>query len=372
MNNTEKKNWLSLVADPVIFFYSCSWLMVLVIVGTLAQPGIGLYMAQQKYFSSWFFLYGPIPLPGGRLTMAIVFINLVAYLILKASMKKNVGLYISHIGALLLLLGGVLTAYFSSEGTMMIEEGDTSNYVADYHEREFVLIKPSAEEDSVTAFGMGWLKNGSILKHESFQGEISITEAYTNCEVVRRPSPDPSYQGFGSQFMAKRLPESSEHERNMLGMEAVFTGFGAGIDGKYLFVEYQNEATQVGPYQCFLRKQRTYLPFSIELLDFEKKTHPGTQMAKSYKSVVNLIENDQKRRVVIQMNEPLRYKGYTFFQSSFVEGQGRGKDATVLAAVKNYGRQFPYISSIIMCVGLLIYLIALIPGRKQNMDQDGE
>jgi len=367
MNQTTPKKWHDWLADPAIFFYACLWLVVLVIAGTLAQPGIGLYKAQEIYFSSWFFPMGPVPLPGGRLTMAVIFVNLVIYLIFNASPKKNIGLYITHLGTLLLLLGGFLTAYFSSEGTMVIQEGGSSDYVSDYHAREFVIITPGSDEDKVTAFGMGWLKAGSILKHESIPGEIEILEAYTNCEARRRDAMDPSFKGLGSQYTIRPIPDNPQDEQNMYGFVAAFRGFGPNADGNYVFVEYQNDPTQVADKICVLRKKRTYVPFQIELIDFEKKLHPGTQMPKSYKSVVNLIEEGQKRRVVIQMNEPLRHKGYTFFQSSFIEGQGGGKDSTVLAAVKNYGRQFPYISSIIMSIGLLIYLMILVPRRRRVM-----
>ena len=74
---------------------------------------------------------------------------------------------------------------------------------------------------------------------------------------------------------------------------------------------------------------------------------------------INLIENNLPRRVLIQMNEPLRHSGYTFFQSSFIEGLDI--DTTVLAVVKNYGRLFPYISSIIMSIGLLLHLLINLP-----------
>ena len=74
---------------------------------------------------------------------------------------------------------------------------------------------------------------------------------------------------------------------------------------------------------------------------------------------INLIEKEIPRRVLIQMNEPLRHRGYTFFQASFIEGLD--EEATGLAVVKNYGRLFPYISSIIMSVGLLLHLIVNLP-----------
>jgi len=59
------------------------------------------------------------------------------------------------------------------------------------------------------------------------------------------------------------------------------------------------------------------------------------------------------------MNEPLRYKGYTFYQASF--SQSESGETSILAVVKNYGRLFPYISSIIMSIGLLIHLLIKLP-----------
>ncbi|PIE02723.1 MAG: hypothetical protein CSA81_06090 [Acidobacteria bacterium] len=364
MKNKTKQNWLHWLADPVVFFYSCSWLLVLVAWGTVAQKWLGLYTAQQKFFASWIFMAGPVPLPGGRLTMVVLFINLFVYLILKRSLKNSPGLYITHLGALLLLLGGFLTAYFSSEGTMVIKEGETARYVSDYHKRELILVKPGTKEDQVTAFAMGWLKAGEKLKHKSLPGTITVLESYSNCDVRKRDQQDPQFKGFGSQFEVFPLPDEPEHEKNMFGIVISVTGFGSKSDGKYAIVEYMNEPASIGLFQCSLRKERTYLPFSLELLDFEKQLHPGTNMPRSFKSVVNLLEDGHKRRVVIQMNEPLRHHGYTFFQSSFIEGSQA--DSTVLAAVKNYGRQFPYVSSIIMCAGLLIYLIQHVPTLIKN------
>ena len=113
-----------------------------------------------------------------------------------------------------------------------------------------------------------------------------------------------------------------------------------------------------------LRNLRTYLPFDIELIDFQKILHPNTDIPKSFSSDINLIENGIPRHVLIKMNEPFRHKGYTFYQSSFLEGEF--SDISVLAVVKNYGRLFPYISSIIMCIGILFHLTLKIPKNRKN------
>ena len=64
------------------------------------------------------------------------------------------------------------------------------------------------------------------------------------------------------------------------------------------------------------------------------------------------------------MNEPLRHYDYTFYQASFIE-EG-DKETTVLATVKNYGRMFPYISSIIMCIGILVHLLVMALSNRRR------
>ena len=107
------------------------------------------------------------------------------------------------------------------------------------------------------------------------------------------------------------------------------------------------------------RKKRSYLPFELKLKDFKKKLHPGTDIPKSFSSNILLIDKEISRPVLIKMNEPLRYKGYTFYQSSFNEGPD--VDTTILAVVKNHGRLFPYISSLTISLGLLIHMFLKFP-----------
>ena len=57
------------------------------------------------------------------------------------------------------------------------------------------------------------------------------------------------------------------------------------------------------------------------------------------------------------MNEPFRYKGYTLYQTSYIEGGARdGSDVSVLAAVWNVGRLFPYVSGLLMAFGLGLHV----------------
>ncbi len=103
------------------------------------------------------------------------------------------------------------------------------------------------------------------------------------------------------------------------------------------------------------------LPFTLQLSDFVRETYPGTETPSRYYSDVTVQENGQSFPTRIDMNEPLRMNGYTFYQSSFLDvGEHQ---ATVLQVVRNQGRLFPYVSCALIGLGLLLHLVLTIRRR---------
>ena len=355
-----------LLKTPKLFVFTIIWMMVLVVLGTLAQKNMGLFAVQEKYFSSWIIWFWYIPMPGARPTMILMLLNLSFFFFNKSLWKLNkMGIIILHLGGMLLLVGGGLTAIFSTEGNMVIDEGSESNYVEDYHYMELAIINTSSENfDSYTIFDQPMLKRNKILTHENFEFEIEVISYIKNCEPMRRNSPaEVKYRGMMKNFMLNELAPLKEENMNRPGIIFHLSNTGTKADGIYGLFLGQTVPQQITinnkEYIIVLRRQRTYLPFSIELIDFKKVMHSGTGIAKSYSSDINLIEGEISKHILIKMNAPLRHRGHTFYQSSFIESPDG--EATVLAVVKNYGRLFPYISSIIMCCGLLIHLFVKLP-----------
>ena len=118
------------------------------------------------------------------------------------------------------------------------------------------------------------------------------------------------------------------------------------IDGQWVF--------------CQLRRKHYPMPFALKLTDFVRVLHPGTEIAKSYESYADLQDGLSSRPVKIWMNNPLRYKGYTFFQASFSEDK-EGERST-LASVSNPGRVLPYVSSLMVFGGMLIHFLIRFTG----------
>lgn len=362
-----------LMSRTDVFVYACWWLMALLVIGTVAQREIGLHAAQARYFSSWVLtVWGFVPLPGGRLTMLVVFMGLTLFLVRRFSLRpRKLGITIVHSGGLLLLIGGFVTAYFASEGSMAIGEGESASFVTDYHKRELVLVNSGPEgHDSVTAFGESLLRPGGVLSAPDLSWQVEILHAFENCRFVERSEDPPQdARGLYQRLDLVEEPSAAEDEQNLRGLLYRVLGT-AEEDGVYALVERQKVSPEIGSEEnarkLIFRRARRYLPFSIELDDFEKRLHPGTGMAQSYQSVVYVVDGETRRRVVISMNEPLRYRGHTFYQSSFIEGAAG--DTTILAVVRNAGRMMPYIASVVMCVGLLLHLLAQVPrlARKKE------
>ncbi|MFT5387730.1 MAG: cytochrome c biogenesis protein ResB [Candidatus Omnitrophota bacterium] len=122
-----------------------------------------------------------------------------------------------------------------------------------------------------------------------------------------------------------------------------------GSDGKTYFVQ--------------LRRMRHEVPFHLTLKEFTKELYPGTQMAKSYKSLVTIDTKIGPREVLIYMNHPLRYNDYTLYQASYAVDQW-GREYSTLAVVKNSGRVWPYVASGIVFLGLTIHFLGYAFKRR--------
>ena len=114
---------------------------------------------------------------------------------------------------------------------------------------------------------------------------------------------------------------------------------GAGVGDKTYYIQ--------------LRFKREYKPYSIQLIKFSYDRYTGTELDRNFSSRVRLIDpaNHQDREVLIWMNHPLRYRSETFYQESF----NTAETATVLQVVRNPGWVVPYVSCVLVGLGMLIH-----------------
>jgi ABC-type transport system involved in cytochrome c biogenesis permease subunit len=114
------------------------------------------------------------------------------------------------------------------------------------------------------------------------------------------------------------------------------------------------------PYRLALRFKRMYKPYSLTLNDVRSDKYMGTDTPKDYSSLVHLrmdspdpalkVDRDDVR---IWMNNPLRFHGETFYQSNVGVDPITREETTGLQVVTNTGWMIPYVSCMIVAVGML-------------------
>lgn len=328
--------------------------MVLLVAGTIAEHNQGLYYAQKNYFSVYFFLvWGAIPLPGTYTVLSAIFISLLCKLIIDTWSIKKLGSIITHVCGLLLLLGGFLTANFSYEGYIDLEPNKSINFISDYNKLELAVNNISFADTNLTF--------NNTLTSAELDFNIQLIDICKHCELVT------SEQNIS---YLKKLPKPKDNEQpnTIIKINLFDKAAHRKINLSPMFLKLNNKTpVEINHnnkiYNISLRHQRYYLPFNISLNKFNSDFYPDTDIARSYESDVTLVDiNNQNNKwhSVISMNNPLRYKGFTLYQSSYYLDDNSNY-TSVLAVVYNVGQSFPYIASIILCIGILIHLVQRLP-----------
>jgi len=339
-------------------FYVLPALIALLVVGTVAQAEMGLFRAHQMFFSSFVFWVGFVPLPGGYTLVGLLSAGLALKFLFHSEWSwRKVGIILTHFGALILLFGGLVTAITAEEGFMIIPEGEGTPYVYDYNQRVLFVFK-----DDVL-FEEYRFEQLSGVVESGLPFEIDVRGRCANCEISKREVAD-GFQGM-AQFMAlSSKAEELEPEANLTGVTFAIDGADEQ-DGVYIAFEGMPKPIEISQgdhvYKIIFGKQQRLLPFEIALRDFMRVVYEGTDKPKDYYSDVLVKEAGVEWPVRIGMNEPLRYKGYTFYQSSFQ--QSDFGEATVLAVVRNGGQIFPYIGALVIGFGLLLHVIIVVRRR---------
>jgi hypothetical protein len=120
--------------------------------------------------------------------------------------------------------------------------------------------------------------------------------------------------------------------------------------------------------------RRLVLPYGLRLKHFEMTTNPGTMDPATYSSFVQVVDEFQKTQADLEalpdhhitMNEPLNWKGYTFYQASYIPEAPRPV-TTILSVNYDPGRGLKYWGSILLIAGsIALYLSKVLQKKKSK------
>lgn len=304
--------------------------------------------------------------------------------------KKRAGIVILHFGIILLLLAELVTAFYATEGTMTIAEGDSVSYVDISRDFELAISEPEQKgksEQSITINQSLLMANiGEWQKVEGVPFEFRVLQWFKNADIKGRETNDESFTGLGKEYKLVPVKESTGVEEarvSLPGMIAEFKSLDGKPLGKYalshrMYIERnpafaQDIEIDGETKKLMFRNRRDYLysrgtntPVEVKLIDFRHDTYLGTSVAKNFSSLINLSDNEKEidRKVLISMNNPLRYTGRTFYQQSFAPDES----GTVLQVVHNPGWMIPYLCCVIVGLGMLFqFLLTLIKFSRRQV-----
>jgi len=356
--------------------------IILVFIGTLAQVEVGLYQAQNDYFRRFFVYWAlgesgiRIPVfPGGYLIGAVLVMNLTVVSFKRFAFSgKKLGIWLVHMGLILLFVGQLLTDLLSVESMLHLREGETRNYSERPREAELVLVNRSdPARDRVFTVPEWRLRKGGTVQFPDSDLSLVVRDYFRNSSIERMPSgsdlPPAATLGFGTTIVAQEVPHVTELDRRDVPSAIIEVRGEGAPDGTWLASEYINQPQHVHvgdeTYELSMRPRREYKPYSLTLLDFTHDKYPGTEIPKNFSSRVRLQNpaTGEDREVLIYMNNPLRYDGATFYQASF-DTDNLG---SVLQVVRNPSWLTPYVSCVLVSAGLLIqFMIHLVPFLKRK------
>ncbi len=344
--------------------------MLLVFLGTLAQVHWGIHQVQARYFQSLFVYWSPpgaswrIPiLPGGYLLGTVLLVNLLAAHATRFQLsKKKLGIILLHFGVILLLVGQLLTGLFARETQMRLDEGQTLGYSEAPREVELAVIDASSPEyDQVVAIPEAVLAHEGTIQNPHLPFTIKVQQFMPNSRLVMRSQapeapPSPATHGFGKKIVATPEPRTVKDDERDLSAAFIELATPQDSLGTWLvsnaISEVQSFKLNGRTYSLVMRQRRFYKQFALTLLDFRHDRYAGTDIPKNFSSHIRLVDfqRNENREVLISMNDPLRYRGFTFYQSGF----DNNDKTSILQVVKNPAMLLPYIACGLVALGLVM------------------
>ena len=300
--------------------------------------------------------------------------------------RRRAGVVVLHLGVLLIMYNELLVGVSAIEGQMSIREGDTVDFEHDIRAIELsvvdtspkdhnqVTVVPLTEEGVATRF-LDRSDGDRVIEHPDLPFTIEIEKHFKNSiPPHNRRRPDTRFEGAGRfvEIDEARAGTGTDvgGEIDIATVEAVLR-IGNKKIGRYIFSQHlKSQSIEVDgkSYDVTLRFKRTYVPYSLHLADVRFDKYIGTQTASNYSSDIRLVAFDGSvdRKVHIWMNNPLRFDGKTFYQSSVNRGED-GIEQTGLQVVTNTGWMIPYVACMIVGIGMFYqFSVAVVRFQKRR------
>ena len=316
------------------------WLIIIVCFIGAILPSILPEGIELNFFgSSWFF----------ALLMAFgLNITICAFSRMSFAAKK-IGSTLVHLSILLILLGSMLSYFFSIRGVMEIEEGQSQDRVMLGCKIHKLGFKVYLEDFAIDWYGNGPDKYEIKTRIESRNSVFSYKLNKAQEQKVGNTGYSFTVKDYFPDFSLDgnmNFYNKSSHPNN----PAVLLRIGLprnGSEERWVFANH--------PGMGMARDENIQFRFNYQ------------PQVKEYRSRVKVIDDNSGRseNATIKVNSPLSYKGYSFYQVDYDHDDLK---FTVLEAVNDPGVGFVFIGFLILNAGLVVIFypkLRTASGRKK-------
>lgn len=336
---------------------------------TFVEKDYGSIVAHDVVYASWWF----------EMLNVWLALSLFGCMVKSAKNGFKVGVHIFHLALVIIVIGAGITRYYGFEGRMVLQNGETSNFIESSDNFLNVLVSNDVGENGtekdilpLESFKKGY--NISLSPYVRFSSfKLQTDEAFKHSLIIKSTSViNYSLSSLFEKAQAeKREVKQEEFEakkrenRYVAKFEVTYNGITQNMivsnRGERAVARFGNRFITLSWGPKFIQ-----LPFSLKLNKFEVLTYPGSQMPSSFASYVQVIDKEHgDYPFKIFMNNVLDYKGYRFFQSEYrVKRDNMGNElydekgqpiytATILSVNNDPGKIPTYIGYTLMILGAL-------------------
>ncbi len=209
------------------------------------------------------------------------------------------------------------------------------------------------------------------------EGSYAAETLEAGRDITETDPPAPGDKGAAQRFfMIPRDDARGMDDRNMPGAVIELMANGATLGTWLVSPTLREQKFDIGGKEWRLgyRFERHYHPFHVTLMKTTHEKYEGTEIPKDFRSTVHLSAPnaaENRDRVEISMNSPLRYGGLTFYQHQMGrEAAGASRGTSTLQVVRNPGWFTPYFGCALVGYGMarhfLMHLLGFSRRRKQT------
>lgn len=325
--------------------------------------------------------------PGLRIVWQLVQASIASCVLLAGLwmiFKRRGGNVLIHAGVGLLMVGQFVFGDRQIEQRMGLAEGDTTNLAVISDEIEIALVDTSDDKvDKVYAIPESLIRRVSgtdrVIEDESLPCKLRIVEWMKNCQLVpvAAERDNPATAGFGLQVIAEKEKAYGGAVSDRVNLAAAYVEVVEKDSnqslGIYLLSQQRNdiaqltasmeedtyESLQIGgkSFEMAIRFRQERKPYDVTLKDVVRMNYSGTETPRDYSSLIVITDRESGDRTEDKtwMNNPIRYRGETFYQSSYSKvptGNGQVVETTGLQVVENAGWVIPYVCCMMVFWGM--------------------